>query len=134
LAKILLIDDSPEFRTLMNKALTRAEHEIVEAASGEDGLRVAIIEHPDLILLDYMMPGMNGFEVAQELHANDNTVAIPVLMITAFSANYDLDLQKALAVGIDDFLTKPVSPRTLIERIDALLASHRGAYGLQRQQ
>ena len=117
----------------MVKTLKRAEHETLEAANGEDGLRIAIIEQPDLILLDYMMPGMNGFEVAQELHANDNTAAIPVLMVTAFSVDYDLDLQKAIAVGIDDFLTKPVSPRTLIERIATLLQSQRGAYGLQRQ-
>src|SRR5690349_10208091 len=110
----------------MQKALNRAEHEVIEAANGEEGLRTAIIEQPDLILLDYMMPGMNGFEVAQELHANDNTAGIPVLMITAFSVDYDLDLQKAVAVGIDDFLTKPISPRTLIEHIDALLESHRG--------
>jgi two-component system, cell cycle response regulator len=133
MARILVIDDSPEFRLLMAKALSRAQHETIDAANGEEGLRLAIVEQPDLILLDYMMPGMNGFEVAQELHSNDNTAAIPVLMITAFSVDYDLDLQKAIAVGIDDFLTKPVSPRALIEHVDALLVSHRGAYGLHTQ-
>jgi len=127
LAKVLIIDDSPEFRVLMGKIMERAEHEILTAQDGDEGLQVARAQQPDLILLDYMMPGMNGNEVFHELRDNDNTCMIPVIMITAFSTNYESDRTAALRAGMEDYLTKPISPKDLIERVNNLLYLRRNA-------
>jgi twitching motility two-component system response regulator PilH len=127
-ARILVIDDSPEFRKLLEKILQRAEHEAISAEDGDAGIHMAIVEQPDLILLDYMMPEKNGPEVFQELSENDNTATIPVIMITAFSTNYEMDRNVAMRLGMSDFLTKPISPGDLIERVNHLL-SKRQTFG-----
>src|SRR5262249_48164977 len=100
----------------MGKILQKAEHEVLTAEEGDEGLQVARINQPDLILLDYMMPVKNGQEVFRELRENDNTRDIPVIMITAFSTNYEIDRMAALRLGLDDYLTKPISPKDLVER------------------
>ena len=107
--------------------MERADHEILAAEDGDEGLQVARSEQPDLILLDYMMPGMNGIDVFHELRENDNTCMIPVIMITAFSTNYETDRTAALRLGMEDYLTKPVSPKDLIERVNNLLYLRRNA-------
>jgi DNA-binding response OmpR family regulator len=127
-ARILVIDDSPEFRKLLEKILERAQHEAIGAEDGDEGIHMAIVEQPDLILLDYMMPEKNGPEVFEELRQNDNTASIPVIMITAFSTNYEMDRNVAMRLGMSDFLTKPISPADLVERVNHLLSTRR-AYG-----
>lgn len=119
MAKILIVDDSAEFRRLIEIALQRAEHETVAAEDGTSGIQAAILEQPELILLDYMMPDMNGQDVFRELRGNPDTSSIPVIMITAFSN--ESDRVAMLRLGMDDFLTKPISPKDLVSRVSSLL-------------
>ncbi len=118
---ILVVDDSPEYCRMMELILQYAEFDVIIGRNGSEGLQKAIIHNPDLILLDYMMPDMNGAEVFHQLHENENTRHIPVIMITAFSAAYESDRMVALRSGVDDYLTKPVSRESLLERINSLL-------------
>jgi DNA-binding response OmpR family regulator len=122
-ARILIVDDSPEFRRLIEMTLQRASHETVSAEDGESGIRTAIIEQPDLILLDFMMPDMNGQDVFRLLRDNENTASIPVVMITAYSN--EMDRIAMLRLGMDDFLTKPISPKELVARVDTVLYQRR---------
>jgi DNA-binding response OmpR family regulator len=122
---ILVIDDSPEYCRMMELILQHAEFDVLIGRNGSEGLQKAIIHSPDLILLDYMMPDMNGGEVFHQLHENENTQHIPVIMITAFSADYQSDRMSALRDGVADYLTKPVSRDSLLERINSLLYLHR---------
>ena len=119
MARILVVDDSPEFRGLIEMTLQRAGHEPIGAEDGASGIHAAIVEQPEMILLDYMMPDMNGQDVFRELRANENTSSIPVIMITAFSN--ETDRIAMLRLGMDDFLTKPISPRDLVARVESLL-------------
>lgn len=123
MARILVVDDSPEFRRLIEMTLERAGHEPFGAEDGASGIRTALIEQPDLILLDFMMPDMNGQDVFRELRANVNTASIPVIMITAFSN--ENDRLAMLRLGMDDFLTKPISPKDLVARVESLLYQRR---------
>jgi DNA-binding response OmpR family regulator len=120
LAKILVIDDSREFCKLMAMVLKGADHTSVEAYDGPSGVQVADQEQPELILLDYMMPGIDGMETFKQLRDNAHTSHIPVIMITAFSAT-DTTRLDALRAGMDDFLTKPVSPRALLDSVSTVL-------------
>lgn len=121
MARILIVDDSAEFRKMVAVILQRAEHEALQAEGGQEALHMAIIEQPDLILLDYMMPEMNGFEVFAELRENSNTKHIPVIMITAYSTSYEQDRDDALRHGLDDYMTKPISHHDLTQRITDML-------------
>ncbi len=119
--KILIVDDSPEFCTMVSMVLERAGYQPVTAYSPEEGLKLAHADKPDLMLIDYMMPGMNGRELFARLHADEKTVHIPVIMITAFSQNLAIDRSEALSAGMADFLTKPISTKALVERIGEIL-------------
>jgi PleD family two-component response regulator len=116
---ILLIDDDPLVRRIVIKTLTAAGYQVTEASSGVEGLAFAKREPPDLILLDLMMPGMDGFEVCKQLRQNSPTANIPVLMLTA------LDQTEAkvrgLQTGADDYITKPFNLDELQTRIEAHL-------------
>lgn len=122
---ILVIDDSPDYCRMMEMILQHADFDVLIGRNGSEGLQKAIIHNPDLILLDFMMPDMNGGEVFRQLQENENTQHIPVIMITAFSATYQMDLMAALRDGVADYLTKPVSRKSLLERINSLLYLHR---------
>jgi DNA-binding response OmpR family regulator len=128
--RILIVDDSQEFRMMVERMLQHAGYETICAVDGEDGLRQTIVEHPDLILLDYMMPGMNGAEVFRELRENQNTAPIPVIMITAFSTQFESEQMADMRMMLDDFLTKPIMPSELASRIEKVLATRRIA-GMQ---
>jgi CheY-like chemotaxis protein len=127
LAKILIVDDSAEFCRLTQRILERGEHSVLTAHSGLDGIVTADLDQPDLILLDYMMPGLNGRETFEQLRENVATAHIPVIMVTAFSTTPDMDRMIALRLGMDDFLTKPVSSSVLLERIADVLVVRRQA-------
>jgi DNA-binding response OmpR family regulator len=124
-AKVLVIDDTAEFCRMTAMVLERAGHQTVMAFNGPDGLNVAAAEKPDLIILDYMMPGMTGWDVFRLLQEQDIAVRTPVIMITAYSKAYEEERQQALEMGFADFLTKPVSPSALAERVNELLYIHR---------
>lgn len=118
-AKILVVDDETNNRLLLTSHLKKEGYAILAAASGEDGLRL-IEEHlPDLILLDVMMPGLNGFEVAARLKGSERTRHIPIIMVTALE---DQESRlSALKNGAEEFLTKPVARAELLVRVRNLL-------------
>jgi CheY-like chemotaxis protein/MinD-like ATPase involved in chromosome partitioning or flagellar assembly len=118
--KILIIDDDVDTLRLVGLMLQRQGYEISAASNGTQGLAKALEERPDLILLDVMMPDMDGYEVARRLRKNPVTVNVPILM---FTAKTQLDDKVAgFEVGADDYLTKPTHPTELQAHVKALLA------------
>ncbi len=118
--KILIIDDDLDTLRLVGLMLQKQGYSIVVASSGPQGLEMALESPPDLVLLDVMMPGMDGYEVARQLRANGLTVNIPILMFTAKS-QLD-DKVTGFEAGADDYLTKPTHPSELQAHVKALLA------------
>lgn len=118
--KILIIDDDLDTLRLVGLMLQKQGYNIMAASSGAQGLQMAFESPPDLVLLDVMMPGMDGYEVARQLRANNLTVNIPILMFTAKS-QLD-DKVTGFEAGADDYLTKPTHPSELQAHVKALLA------------
>src|SRR5574341_332914 len=116
MASILLIEDDPLISGPVERALHEALHDVIVAGDGRTGLALGMKEHPDLVLLDVMLPGMDGWEVCKALRAHST---VPILMLTALSDEVDRIL--GLELGADDYLTKPFSTRELLARIRALL-------------
>ena len=119
-ASVLLIEDDPAVRRGLQLALSRHGHEVRTAGSGEDGLRDFRADPPDLVVLDLMLPGMDGFAVCRRLRASGQ---VPVIMVTA--RGEDADIVGGLEAGADDYVVKPVQPTVLDARIRAVL--RRGA-------
>lgn len=117
--KILVVDDEEDILELVRYNLSREGYEVTCASSGEDGLKAARNELPDLIVLDLMLPGIDGLEVARILNGNNTTKNIPVIMLTA--KGEEADIVTGLELGADDYITKPFSPRIMIARIRAVL-------------
>lgn len=118
--KILIIDDDLDTLRLVGLMLQRQGYQITAATSGQQGLEKAFEDIPNLILLDIMMPDMDGYEVARRLRANEKTVDVPILMFTA-KTQLD-DKVTGFEVGADDYLTKPTHPSELQSHVKALLA------------
>ena len=118
-ARILVVDDIPTNVRLLEAKLTAEYYDVIGAHDGRDALRIAEREAPDLVLLDVMMPGMDGFEVCRQLKSNPATRHLPVVMVTALS---DVsDRVKGLEAGADDFLSKPVNDVALFARVRSLV-------------
>ena len=118
--KILIIDDDLDTLRLVGLMLQRQGYQITAASSGQQGLDKAFEDTPHLILLDIMMPNMDGYEVARRLRDNSKTADVPILM---FTAKTQLDDKVAgFEVGADDYLTKPTHPSELQSHVKALLA------------
>jgi DNA-binding response OmpR family regulator len=118
-AKILAVDDEDDILQLLEFNLRQAGFEVVTAADGEGALEVAERELPDLIVLDLMLPGIDGNEVCRELHRRAETRHIPVVMLTA--KGEEIDRVVGFELGADDYVTKPFSPRELVLRVKAIL-------------
>jgi DNA-binding response OmpR family regulator len=118
-SRILVVEDSADIAELVRHYLERAGHTIEIATSGSDVLPRARANAPDLILLDLMLPGMDGLLVCQALRRDRTTAAIPVIMLTA--RGEEADRVRGLELGADDYVTKPFSPKELVARIGALL-------------
>jgi two-component system phosphate regulon response regulator PhoB len=112
---ILIADDEPALRSLVRATLDTGRLRILEAEDGERTLEVARTELPDLLLLDWSMPGRTGLEVAQELRADPATAAIPIVMLTARTLPFDQ--AAATEIGIERYMTKPFSPRALLDLV-----------------
>lgn len=117
--KILIIEDEKDLADLLAFNLEKEGYQPVCAYDGREGLAVAKAAHPDLVILDLMLPGMLGTEICRELRRNPDTAAIPVLMLTACSE--EIDRVVGFEVGADDYLSKPFSMRELMLRIKAIL-------------
>ena len=116
---ILIVDDEASIRERLHFNLARAGSEVLEAADGQAALQQASDEQPDLILLDIMLPGMDGFEVCRALKSDAQLSRIPVIMLTA--RDEEIDKVLGLELGADDYAVKPFSTRELIARIKAVL-------------
>jgi two-component system, OmpR family, alkaline phosphatase synthesis response regulator PhoP len=118
-SKVLIADDNQQNCELLEANLASEGYEIAMAYDGRETLEKVAAWHPDIVLLDIMMPKMSGYEVCQALRKNETTRGIPVLMVTALDEKGDIE--KAVAAGCDDFLSKPINGLELRTRVRSLL-------------
>jgi DNA-binding response OmpR family regulator len=116
---LLVADDDEDILELLSFRLERAGYDIVRARNGAEALRLAIELRPALAVLDVMMPGLNGFEVTRELRANEETRAMPIILLTAKAQASDVS--QGMAAGADDYVKKPFDARDLAGRVERLL-------------
>lgn len=116
---ILVIEDEEDIAELIRYNLEREGYRVVTAETGERGLEIASRQHPDLVLLDLMLPGSDGLEVCKRLKSVPTTSGIPIIMVTA--RGEEADVVTGLELGAEDYVTKPFSPRVLIARARAVL-------------
>ncbi|HEV2106228.1 MAG TPA: response regulator [Candidatus Eisenbacteria bacterium] len=117
--KILVVDDEIYIVHILDFSLGMEGYEVLTALDGEQALEKARADKPDLIVLDIMMPKLDGYETCKLLKADDATRDIPVILLSAKGRNVDQKI--GFEVGADDYITKPFSPRKLVERINAIL-------------
>jgi DNA-binding response OmpR family regulator len=120
MTRVLLVEDEPEMRLILRDNLEFEGYQVLVAETGEDGVALAFREHPELILLDLMLPRMSGYEVCRRLRAGG--VETPIIMVTA--RNQELDRVAGLELGADDYVGKPFSVRELLARIRVHLRRH----------
>lgn len=125
-AKVLVVEDEPDILELLTYNLQREGYKVIACRDGEQGLSRIRTDSPDLVVLDLMLPGMDGVDVCREMKSDPVTRAIPVVMVTAKSEESDVIL--GLGIGADDYITKPFSPRELIARVKVVLRRG-GAHG-----
>ncbi|HEV2343519.1 MAG TPA: response regulator transcription factor [Actinocrinis sp.] len=113
---LLLVEDDPSIRMAIELALTRQGHQVATAATGEEALELWQTQRPELVVLDVMLPGLDGFEVCRRIRRTDQ---VPIILLTARSD--DIDVVVGLESGADDYVVKPVQPRVLDARIRAVL-------------
>jgi two-component system phosphate regulon response regulator PhoB len=118
-ASILIVEDEKEIRELLVFTLLRDGYEVIEAETAEVALEKIDNRLPDLILVDWMLPGMDGIDLAKRLRRDELTEDLPIVMLTA--RGEEADKLRSFAGGIDDYITKPFSPRELLARVKALL-------------
>lgn len=130
--KVLIVDDEFAIRDMLRMALEIADFRCLEAENIHDAYTLIVDERPDIVLLDWMLPGGSGLELLRRLKRNDTTRELPVIMLTAKSA--EDNVIQGLDVGADDYITKPFAPRELIARIKALLRRTSGGDEQERLQ
>ena len=119
LVQVMIVEDHPDSREILRIQIEYLGYKVIEALSGEEALEKALVENPDLIIMDIMLPGMNGIEAAIALKQNLKTSRIPVIGHSAWQENKD----KALAAGMVEFLPKPTTPRVFGEVLKKILGS-----------
>jgi len=122
--RILVVDDEEDILELLRFNLTREGYDVSVAASGEQAIDITRKELPHLIVLDLMLPGMDGLEVTKALKKDSETGGIPIVMLTA--KGEEADIVTGLELGADDYVTKPFSPRILVARVRAVLRRKQG--------
>lgn len=120
--RILIADDEPDIRLVLRTRLERDGFAVLEAKDGVEAVRMAQSESPDLIVLDVMMPKMDGFEVLKRLQANPETREIPVIMLTAKAQ--DVDVFRGWSSGVSAYLTKPFNPLELLTFVKRIFSGH----------
>jgi phosphate regulon transcriptional regulator PhoB len=119
LAKVLVIDDEKDIVSLLRYHLEKSGFLCLEGMDGSSALRLVREHHPDLLILDLMLPGMDGLEICRQLRQDTATARLPILMLTAKAE--EVDRVVGLEVGADDYVVKPFSPRELVARVRAIL-------------
>ena len=127
--RVLIVEDEPDIRELVVHHLKRDGYQVSAASSGEEALRQVRAGPPDLVLLDLMMPAMDGLEVCRRLRQDPATAALPIVMLTAKGDEVDRVL--GLEIGADDYIVKPFSPKELLARVRAVLRRSRPAGGAE---
>jgi two-component system phosphate regulon response regulator PhoB len=118
-SKILIVEDEPSLVEVLSYNLQREGYDVAIAKEGREGLRKAQTQLPDLVILDLMLPGLNGLDICRELRASSRTAAVAILMLTA--KGEETDQVVGFAMGADDYVTKPFSVKVLMQRIKVLL-------------
>jgi two-component system, OmpR family, response regulator VicR len=119
--RVVCIEDEPEMIDLVKLILSRKGYQVLGAMGGREGLEAIQREKPDLVLLDLMMPDMDGWEVYQKMKADETTKAIPVIVVTAKAQSIDKVLGLHIA-KVEDYITKPFGPQELLESVEKVLA------------
>ena len=125
--KVLVVDDEENIRMLVKFNLEKAGYEVLEASDGNKAIETAVNSTPDIVILDLMLPGIDGLEVCRNLKRHPRTAALPIIMLTAKSD--EIDRVIGLELGADDYMTKPFSQRELVARIKAVLRRSNVAVG-----
>lgn len=116
---ILVVEDDPDIRELLSFTISRAGFDLAAAETAEEALRMLDSGLPELMVIDWMLPGMDGIDLAKYLRSDSLTSALPIIMLTA--RGEEIDKLKSFEAGVDDYVTKPFSPKELTARIKALL-------------
>lgn len=119
MVSVLVVDDEPDIREVIRFALENEKFRVIEAGHADEARKLIQSETPDLVLLDWMLPGRSGLELAQQLKQHPKSRAVPIIMISA--RGEEEDRVKGLDTGADDYITKPFSPREMIARVNAVL-------------
>ncbi len=122
--RLVYIEDEQEMIDLVRLILNRRGFDIIGANGGRDGLDAVRKNHPDLVLLDLMMPDMDGWDVYQQMKADESTQHIPVIVVTAKAQSIDKVLGLHIA-KVDDYISKPFSPQELVDSVEKVLARHK---------
>src|SRR5512139_3248411 len=120
MAKILIAEDDDDISDLALFRLEQEGHQVTVMTDGDSALAYALEQQPDFVILDWMMPGLSGVEVCQQIRQFEPTADVPILMLTAKAR--EEDLETGFTAGVDDYMVKPFSPRELARRVTALLA------------
>ena len=123
-ATVLVVDDDPVIQKLLQVNFEMEGYTVLTAGDGEEGLERARADHPDVIVLDVMMPKMNGLEVVDALKAAADTAGIPIVLLSAKAQ--EADIQAGKDTGADDYVTKPFDPLDLLDRVAALVQRVQG--------
>lgn len=118
-ARVLVVDDEPDILSILVYQLSREGFRVSTAVNGQSAIATAVEELPDIVILDLMLPGIDGYEVLARLRQNERTASIPVILLTA--RREEEERIRGFEIGADDYVTKPFSPRELIFRVKALL-------------
>ena len=119
--KVLVVDDDPLMHRLFQRHLERAGYQMISAMDALEGLEMAARELPQIIVMDVMMPEIDGLEAIRRLRKNEATKAIPVIVITANVTSYQASQRESAACGAASFLTKPLSPARLLQEVQRLM-------------
>ena len=117
--KILVIEDNENNQYLMKFMLENSGYQVVEVIYGAEGVKLAAIEKPDLILMDMQLPGLDGYEATKQIKANEETNDIPIIAVTSYAMVGDR--QKILKAGCDGYIEKPIDPKTFLSEIEKFL-------------
>jgi DNA-binding response OmpR family regulator len=122
--RVLVVEDDLDIQELVISLLTRAGYEVLAEGNGDAGLAAALTQQPDLVILDWMMPGLSGVEVCRAMRADPRAKDIAVLMLTSKAQEADID--QAFTAGADDYMVKPFRGRELVSRVQTLTAKDVG--------
>lgn len=124
MSKVLVVDDEPHIVRLVSFTLKKHGYEVVEAVDGFAAIDLAEKEQPDLILMDVMMPVMNGYDTCRRLRENERTCEIPVVMLSAKSQK--AEVEAGMASGALDYITKPFTPKDLVAEVSRVIETEKG--------